>query len=190
MKKQKMKYDSSHKNSSFREKLHPIRINQEGHIHFVTTSCYRRKPFFSKQWTRQIVVDAFDHARTKIHFLLVGYVIMPEHVHLLIVPKHGVTISNTIRAIKWSTSIRLLGELRKRGMDEKSLWQPRFYDFNIVTVRKLKEKLEYCHKNPVTRNLVQSPEEWVHSSYRNYENNDDRIIRVDRWWDYWQDSWM
>jgi putative transposase len=136
------------------------------------------------------MINAIDHARAKKKFLLLGYVIMPEHVHFLIVPKQGETISNTIRAIKWYTSIQLLSALRNRGMEEKRLWQPRFYDFNIVSVRKLNEKLEYCHKNPVTRNLVQSPGEWLHSSYRNYEINDDQVIRVDRWWDFWQDSWM
>lgn len=159
-------------------------------IHFVTALCYRRKPFFSKQWTRQIMIDAIDHTRGKKEFLLFGYVIMPEHVHFLVVSKQGETIFNTIRAIKWYTSIQLLSALRKRGMEEKRLWQPRFYDFNIVSVRKLKEKLEYCHKNPVTRNLVQSPEEWLHSSYHNYANNDDQIICIDRWWDFCQHSWM
>jgi len=48
------------------------------------------------------------------------------------------------------------------------------------TQEKLIEKLNYCHLNPVKRGLVKSPEEWLYSSYRNYENNDDSIFRIDR----------
>lgn len=190
MKDHNKKYDASHESTSAHIKPHPIRFNQEGHIHFITTSCYHRKPFFSKPWTRKIVIDAIDQTRIKKKFLFIGYVIMPEHVHFLVVPNLGETISNTVKSIKWNTSICLLRELRKRGMEEKILWQSRFYDFNIITQKKLYEKLEYCHKNPVTRNLVQSPGEWIHSSYLNYENNDDGVIRIDRWWDYWKDSWI
>ena len=119
MKIQIKKFDSSHDSTSTHIKTHPIRINQQGHIHFVTTSCYRRKPFFSKQWTRQIVIDAINHKGEKTKFLLMSYVIMPEHVHFLIVPKKSETISNTVRAVKWYSSIQLLSALRKRGMVEK-----------------------------------------------------------------------
>ena len=179
------KFDSSKIDDIFSNSRHPIRINEPGHIHFVTTSCYKYKPFFCKSWTRQIIMESIDKVRSKREFLIIGYVVMPEHAHFLIVPNQCKTISAAVQCIKWYTSTQLLAELRKRGKDEKKLWQPRFYDFNVFTQKKLLEKLNYCHMNPVNRGLVDSPDDWLYSSYRNYECDDDRIFRVDRWWVYW-----
>jgi len=183
---QQRKLDYSRNDLQQKSKAHPIRINVPGHIHFVTTSCFDYKPFFCKSWSRQIIMDSIDKVRNKKGFLLFGYVLMPEHAHFLIVPNQCKTISESVRCIKWYSSTQLLAELRKRRKFEKRLWQPRFYDFNIFTHSKLLEKLNYCHMNPVKRGLVDSPEKWLFSSYRNYENNDDHVFRVDRWWDFWK----
>ncbi len=181
-----LRHDSSHKDSQFKNRLHPIRVNESGHIHFVTTSCIGHKPFFSKSWTRKIIMDSIDEIRCRTGFLIIGYVLMPEHSHFLIVPGSDQSISQTMGCLKWYTAISLLKVLREKGMDENALWKTRFYDFNVFTHNKLKEKLNYCHMNPVRRELVESPEEWEYSSYINYEMNDDSVFRVDRWWDYWK----
>jgi len=122
-------YDSSKNNSQFRTLIHPIRVNEKEHIHFVTTSCCDRKPFFTRTWTRQLVLEAIEKIRSKKGFLLLGYVLMPEHAHFLIAPGQCHTISCAVRYIKWHSSTKLLKNLRAKGMNEKALWQPRFYDF-------------------------------------------------------------
>ena len=58
-------------------------------------------------------------------------------------------------------------------------WQRRFYDFNVWSEKKLKEKLEYMHANPVQRKLVEHPKDWPWSSWANYAGSGERKIRID-----------
>lgn len=71
-----------------------------------------------------------------------------------------------------------------RSDGPKPFWKPRAYDFNVTEERTLHQKLDYMHKNPITRGLVDRPEQWPWSSYRYYELDDDSIIRMD-----WDGSW-
>ena len=58
------------------------------------------------------------------------------------------------------------------------VWQPRFYDFNVWTERKRVEKLGYMHRNPVKRELVEGPEQWLWSSFRYYKYGETGLVRV------------
>ena len=172
-----------------------VRFNFPNNIHFVTTSCYNRLPLFNSDDTKTIFAQSVIHIRNKYGFKLFGYVIMPEHVHILIQTGNDKTVSDITRQVKQTCAFNvlqtlkrnktksLLGKLRKstggRIGNKYSFWKPRFYDFNIYTVKKFKEKLDYCHKNPVTRELVNNPSAWRFSSYRNYYLNDDSIISID-----------
>jgi REP element-mobilizing transposase RayT len=60
-----------------------------------------------------------------------------------------------------------------------SFWQARFYDFNVYTNGKKREKLEYMHKNPVTRGLVQHPKDWPWSSWSFYAKGETRLVGID-----------
>ena len=61
----------------------------------------------------------------------------------------------------------------------RQFWQARFYDFNVFTEKKKKEKLEYMHGNPVLRGLVGHPKDWPWSSWSNYAKNGEGLIAVD-----------
>ncbi len=87
---------------------------------------------------------------------------MPEHVHLLMTePEHG-DPSVVLKVVKE----RFTRMLRARERFVGLVWQKRFYDFNVCSAKKRVEKLRYMHRNPVTRGLVASPEDWHWSSYR------------------------
>jgi putative transposase len=58
-------------------------------------------------------------------------------------------------------------------------WQPRFYDFNVYSAKKIREKLEYMHANPVKRGLADKPGEWVWSSFGSYEQGEGGLISID-----------
>jgi putative transposase len=88
-----------------------------------------------------------------------AYVVMPEHVHLLVTEPRRETLARAIQALKISVS---------RRQRERPFWQPRYDDFNVFTTRKQIEKIRCIHRNPVTRGLVLAPEEWAWSSYRYY----------------------
>ena len=160
-------------------------------LHFVTFSCYRRLPLLLKASARAVVARELARARREYGFLLVGYVVMPEHVHVLMSePKHG-TPSTVLQMLKQRVSRKLRKKARARRAGQLALsfpeavgelrqfWQGRFYDFNVFTERKKREKLEYMHGNPVSRGLVAHPKEWPWSSWSNYAQRGAGMIEVD-----------
>jgi putative transposase len=162
-----------------------------GHLHFITFSCYRRLPLLGSAYSRNLFVHALEEIRERCRFLLVGYVVMPDHVHLLISESAKGTPSTMLKVLKQ----RVSHDLRKKwehasagqlplpiaGGDSASLhfWQPRFHDFNVHSAKKRKEKLVYMHANPVKRGLVKSPAEWIWSSYSFYEKGEKGLISID-----------
>ena len=152
-----------------------------GDLHFVTFSCYRRRPLLGARRTRDRFVRILDQVRVYYGFRLVGYVVMPEHVHLLMSePKRG-DPSKVLQALKQRVSRGLLPNrtrhssrqlrlgLARSPAAEPHFWQRRFYDFNVWSAAKVREKLEYMHANPVKRKLVEHPRMWPWSSWSHYE---------------------
>ena len=127
-----------------------------------------------------------------------GYVIMPEHVHVLVFPQRPsadepIPISTVLQSLKQRVgrngkeTLRGVWKARRslgtRALDAwalgegpKPFWKPRAYDFNITKQSTLLGKLDYVHKNPVTRALVDRAEDWAWSSYRYYEFGDTSMI--------------
>ena len=83
--------------------------------HFLTFSCFGRQPFLSGKRSPQWLIDAVEAARTRHPFDLWGYVIMPEHVHLLILPHEGTLISRILYGIKKPVTTWALAFARKHA---------------------------------------------------------------------------
>ena len=147
-----------------------------GDLHFVTFSCYQRLPLLIKASARAAVVKELARVRQEYGFQLVGYVVMPEHVHVLIGEPARGTPSTVLQMLKQRVSRAVREE---RAADLRQFWQTRFYDFNVFTNKKKREKLEYMHANPVTRGLVQHPKDWPWSSWSNYARDGEGLISVD-----------
>src|SRR5215475_10714942 len=134
----------------------------KGGLHFLTFSCYRRLPLLGTAFARNVFVDALSQIRKRYGFGLVGYVVMPDHVHLLIYEATNSTPSDVLKALKQRVSRDLRNPPESKELNRRSLaftkrgeelprfWQARFYDFNVYTNEKKKEKLIYMHGNPVT----------------------------------------
>jgi putative transposase len=155
-----------------------------GHLHFVTFSCFHRQPLLGTPSARKLFINELARARNNYGFLLVGYVVMPEHVHLLIgEPKRG-TPSTMLQMLKQRVSHKMREEHRSESSarphtQRRYFWQIRFYDFNVHSDPKRKEKLEYMHRNPVTRGLVEHPKDWPWSSWSFYENGEPGLVAID-----------
>ena len=164
-----------------------------GDLHFLTFSCYRRLPLLGKARTRNLFVKVLSEVRARYGFALVGFVVMPEHVHLLIgEPKKG-TPSTVLKALKLGVSRRARAKRRGTSAAANQLqlpfregagtlprfWQCRFYDFNVWSAKKVREKLEYMHRNPVTRKLVAHPRDWPWSSWAFYYNDAPCLLDMD-----------
>jgi putative transposase len=163
----------------------------QGDLHFVTFSCYRRRPLLGTARARDRFVHILDQVRSKRKFLLFGFVVMPEHVHLLMSEPSESNPSKALQVLKQQVS-RSLRKKRKRAperqlklkfaameTEEKHFWQRRFYDFNVWSEQKFKEKLVYMHGNPVKRGLVLHPRDWPWSSWQHYALGEKGLIRID-----------
>jgi putative transposase len=130
-----------------------------------------------------------EQVRKRYTFVVVGYVVMPEHIHLLISEPQEKNPWVVMQALKVGFARRVLAERRHSHRSQANLfehaaqhvWQKRFYDFNVWTARKRVEKLRYMHRNPVQRGLVASPELWRWSSFRAYLFGEAGPVAVNKW---------
>ncbi|MFY9701833.1 MAG: transposase [Terriglobales bacterium] len=168
----------------------PKRYYGAGHLHFITCSCYRRQPLLGSARRRDLFLTVLEQVRRRYRFVVVGYVVMPEHIHLLVSEPEEKNPSTVMQALKLGFARRVLArEKRKRqpsqgrlfGDAARHIWQKRFYDFNVWTERKRIEKLRYMHRNPVKRGLVASPELWKWSSFRAYSLGEAGSVKVNAW---------
>ncbi len=179
------------------------RSDEPNQIHFVTFSCYRRLQFFRHDSVKLTFINAMKRCREKFDIRWIGYVIMPEHVHLLVAPQAKgsdqitpmARLMNTLKGSSGHDGKEALREVWRRdhslgtraldawatGEEPKPFWKPRGYDFNVVRDDTLLSKLEYIHKNPIRRGLIDRPEQWRWSSFRHYELGDNSLIEMD--WD-------
>src|SRR5450755_3484169 len=151
------------------------RFQQSGQTHFVTFSCYRRCQSFSDASAKRIFEVALERVRHSFRLCVYGYVVMPEHVHLLLNEPQRATLADAIKSLKQGVSRRLIG-------DSLHFWQARYYDFNIRTYDQYVEKLRYIHRNPVRRGLCERPEDWEWSSFRQYATGCEGRVAIESEW--------
>jgi putative transposase len=154
---------------------HLKRYQTEGHYHFITFSCYRRLPYLDSDRTRILFEETLEKLRRRHNFFLFGYVLMPEHVHLLLSEPTVHSLGTTMSVLKGETSKLLKG-------DRPQFWQNRYYDSNVFTQDKFVEKIEYIHNNPVTRGLVDKPEDWPWCSSRHWSTGELGRIEIESHW--------
>jgi putative transposase len=152
-----------------------VRLQQTDDLHFVTFSCHRRRPLLAAARSKRIFELALEQMRRRYQFSVVGYVVMPEHVHLLISEPTGEALGVALKALKQSVSRQLIGR-------RSQFWEARYYDFNVWSRMKRIEKLRYMHRNPVKRGLVAKPEDWMWSSFRHYLHEEDGVVKIDSEW--------
>jgi putative transposase len=127
-------------------------------------------------FARTICEKALERMRRKYGFFVCGYVVMPEHVHLLLSEPERGTLATALQTMKQAVS-RGLG-----SGDGEAFWQARYYDFNVFTARKRIEKLRYIHRNPVTRGLCVEPQDWLWSSFRHYLSGEECNVEIESRW--------
>ncbi|MBZ5683104.1 MAG: transposase [Acidobacteriia bacterium] len=162
------------------------------HLHFITGSCYRRLPLLGSARDRDRFFSILEQTRQHYRFVVVGYVVMPEHIHLLLTEPEMGNPSTVMQVLKQRTARALLPKTQRKDPRQRNLfgdeprrrafWQARFYDFNVWTTKKRVEKLRYMHRNPVKRGLVESPQQWRWSSYRFYLLEEAGPVRVNEGW--------
>ena len=148
---------------------------------------------------------ALERVRLRFNLCVYGYVVMPEHVHLLIGEPVGAPFkspgspASDFCSLGWKPSVGLSGEVIPRTLADaiKSLkqgvsrrligeaehfWQKRYYDFNVRNRQQFVEKLRYIHRNPVKRGLCEHPEDWEWSSFRHYATGLEGRVEIESEW--------
>jgi len=147
--------------------------------HFVTFACYRRRRLLDHDAARVIVVETLRNRLLKQQAQCYGFVVMPDHVHAVIWFPCAGKLSSFMQQWKQASSFHIqrlfrtaLWKYSEMIGGEDPVWHKRYYDFNIFSQKKLREKLEYMHSNPVRAGLVRSAEEWPYSSAKFYETGE------------------
>ena len=152
--------------------------DRERHAHFLTFSCYKRRRLLDFDRAKKIVLGVLNSQLTKQRGRCAGFVVMPNHVHAIVwFPAHDQG-SVFVKQWKQRSSVQIKRLLRNgmhryaRTIDlDDPVWQAGFYDFNIYGAKKLWQKLNYMHQNPVEEGLVARASDWPWSSARHYEEN-------------------
>src|SRR5262249_8497060 len=178
-----------------RPRKRKVTYNLPGHAHFLTYSCFQRLPLLSADRSRAWVVEALQEARRKLDFDLWAYVLMPEHVHLLLRPRQpGYRMERSLAALKRPVSARAkqhllatrshawLQRLTVREGEQRvfRFWQAGGgYDENQWDDRPVLEIMDYIHNNPVRRGLVERAVEWKWSSACFWAGDHSGPLRMD-----------
>jgi putative transposase len=157
-----------------------IRHQQTGEFHFLTFSCYQCRPYLASVSAMELFEDALELIRRRYKSVVAGYVVMPEHVHLLVNEPRRALLSKAIQALKLSVSMR---------SRQRPFWQAHYYDYNVPSHAKFVEKLRYIHRNPVRRGLVTKPEDWKWSSFRHYATGLVRTVDIESEWTARERGW-
>jgi len=169
-------------------------FNLPGQAHELTFSCYQRLPLLSRDRTRQWMIDAIESARNKLCYDVYAFVIMPEHVHIIVYPRNQPhDIAWFLKSVKQSVSrkahawlsanhkewLEKLTVVPKEGPGVFRFWQAGGgYDRNIVSYATLMQMIEYIHANPVKRGLVERAADWPWSSALWYERQEG-VLKID-----------
>jgi putative transposase len=122
---------------------------------FITTICYNRRRLFQVPRNAELFLETLQHYRAEGHYKLHAFVVMPDHVHLLLTT-HEKTISEIMNLIK--------GGFSRRVPSKFPLWQRSFADHLVRNVEEFESRRTYIHQNPVEERLVEAAELYPYSS--------------------------
>ena len=164
-----------------------------GGAYFLTCSTIGRIDIFTYQEFFEIIIDSLRFCQKEKELRLYGYVIMPNHLHLI--GSHQSDLSAIMRDFKHFTANQIIEKLiefkkchtlnllkfvgERKSRQKYQVWQHKNYPEWIETEAFFLEKLNYIHNNPVSRGFVELPEHWVYSSARNYILGDSSILRLE-----------
>ena len=165
--------------------------------YFSTCTVVQWQCVFKEDKYFQIIIDSLKYCMGHKGLILIGYVIMLNHLHLLTSNEEGASLSNIMRDFKRFTARRISEELEKdnerlllyvfkkaaEGRKKKQnykIWQDEFHPEAIYSEEWFTQKLDYIHYNPVKKGFVTRPEDWKYSSARNWSMDDNSIIPIDK----------
>ncbi len=172
-----------------------FKVENGNYLFFITTTVVDFIKVFQTDSYYQILIDNLNFYREKYKFKIIAYVLMPNHLHLILWPKEPEDLPKIMRDFKKYTSLeirkllennkntKILSSLRRNALryknQEYKLWMDRYDRLIIYSPEVLTQKVDYIHYNPVKDRLAEEITDWKYSSARNYYLNDHLILKVD-----------
>jgi putative transposase len=169
-------------------------FNIPGHVHELTFSCHKKAPLLKAPRTCEWLAEYVEDISLELEYGILAYVFMPEHVHLIVLPRREeYDISMFLKRTKQPVSRKAGNFLRKNGhqrwlerLKDKAgdfhFWQQGpGYDRNITRESTLRKAIDYVHENPVRRGLVECATDWKWSSARYYATGEQGPITIAEW---------
>ncbi len=168
------------------------KILEDNNLYFITCTIVAWIPVFTNKKYANIITEALSFYRSKEKLKLFAYVVMDNHIHLIISSNDTVSLMKNFKSFTASELLKTVGAdnkdwllnqfsyYKKRYKNESKyqVWQEGFHPKMITDPEILRQKIEYIHNNPVKRGMVIKPEDWVYSSAKNYLYGDG-FVEVD-----------
>lgn len=167
------------------------RIRHQNGLNFLTCTTVGWIDIFSRAAFRDIILDSWRYCAKHKGLQIWAYVIMTNHLHMIVNTKSPYKLSDVMRDFKAHTAREILAYLHdrnkvesrrewllnlhkffaypKRHSQDFQVWQNGSYPIELYSEKVTRQKLNYIHDNPVRAKLVSQPEEWLYSSASNYE---------------------
>lgn len=179
--------------------MNGYKITNQNNLHFITPTIVGWIDVFTRKIYKDIIVDSLNYCIKNKGLSVHAYVIMSNHLHLLVSANEGYELSNIIRDFKRHTANTIIKEIiqnpkesrqawltnlmkyhaKYQGMNEKfQFWQKGNHPVEVTSPRWIKSRFDYIHYNPVVAGLVDEPEYYVYSSARDYVNNSPGLVLI------------
>jgi putative transposase len=131
-----------------------------GASYFVTAKCWQARTIFQIPENAEVLLGTLVKYRESSKYLLHEFVVMPDHLHVLLTPGPATSLEKAVQLIKGGSSY----EIHKQRGTKMEIWQEGFYDWTIRDEEDWRAKAEYIAMNPVRARLVESLRDWPYSS--------------------------
>ena len=128
--------------------------------YFVTAVTRNREPIFRNARAAELILTGLGKLHEELEFALLGYVVMPDHIHLVVAPGPIANLSRIMQSVKG----RFAREWNHRRGKSGSIWQPRYYESAVRSEQQLVQWLKYIDDNPVHAGLTHSPQDYPYCS--------------------------
>jgi REP element-mobilizing transposase RayT len=137
-----------------------MRLGIEGDCYHTITVTRGRRPIFADERAADLLLETIRFERDSGRTYVLAYAIMPDHLHLLMVPRDGARVSDVMKDVKGYTAKMLNRKTGRSG----AIWQQSFYDRIVRDEEHLATAIDYIHRNPVIAGVVSQPYEYEYSS--------------------------
>jgi putative transposase len=154
------------------------RLHHSGQAHFLTFSCYHRLPLFAQMHMEDRFLQALEQTRRRFEMCVFGYVLMPEHIHLLVSEPAAGSLPSFMQILKRKVSTQARRQVASTA-EMPHFWQERYFDHNVRNHEGFVTQLRYIHRNPVKRGLCAKPQDWKWSSFGAWAVGEDGVVEVE-----------